>query len=221
MKSLVSTIFSKRVLIPVVLAVIAAGAAWWGFMRQFLEQPKYAVIESFGEFEVRRYQSRIVAEFEVSGGLENASNEGFRALAGYIFGKNKGQQKIAMTAPVDMKPQNIAMTAPVEMKGEGNDWTMSFTMPSKYTLETLPEPLDPRVRLRKTAPKDFVAIRFRGDPDSDEVASRMSALRKESAARGYALKGEPIYARYDPPSTPGFMRRNEVLQEVSRPVDVR
>lgn len=221
MKSLMSMVSSKRVLALGALTIITAGAAWWGFMRLYLEQPKYEVLESFGVFELRRYAPRIVAEFEVSGELENASNEGFQAIAGYIFGKNKGQQKIAMTAPVDMKPQKIAMTTPVQMQGEGKTWTMSFTMPSEYTLETLPEPLNPKVKLRKTEPKTFVAVRFRGAPADDVVAKRMRTVREESVARGFELRGEPIYARYDPPSTPGFMRRNEILQEVLRPAEAQ
>ncbi len=116
-----------------------------------VEQPDYKVEKKDGSIEIRSYGPMIAAEAVVDGERKPAISEGFRLIAGYIFGKNKPQEKIAMTAPVEQqKSQKIAMTAPVEQQAqEANDnaWTVRFIMPKSWTMQTLPAPSDPRVKL--------------------------------------------------------------------------
>ncbi len=113
-----------------------------------VEQPKYAVLESEGNIEVRAYDPTIVAEVEVHGERMQALNQGFRLIADYIFGNNLSSKKVAMTAPVTQEAgEKIAMTAPVTQDGNGDTWKVRFVMPAGYTLESLPKPGNQAVRL--------------------------------------------------------------------------
>jgi SOUL heme-binding protein len=178
------------------------------------EEPPHTVQKLAGGVEIREYAPRIAAETTVSAGEEEARNAGFRRLAGYIFGDNGGQAKIAMTAPVaQQRPAGtkIAMTAPVaQSAGDDGSWVIRFFMPAKWTLEELPTPNDDRVRL-VTVPAETVAVlRFTGDRDAKAVATRTAELRDALRARGYRETGEPTAWFYDPPWTLPFLRRNEV-----------
>lgn len=125
------------------------------------EEPKYILLQKSDSFELREYAPQILAEVTVEGDLDAASNQGFRLIAGYIFGQNQVSEKIAMTVPVAVEPNDqqksakIAMTAPVGIEpvksdqSSGNRWTVSFVMPSEYTLETLPKPLNAKVKIRE------------------------------------------------------------------------
>ncbi|WP_293246055.1 heme-binding protein [Nannocystis sp.] len=184
------------------------------------EQPAFTLVERGAGFELRRYEARLVAEVEVSGDPETASNTGFRLLAGFIFGGNTRAEKVAMTSPVDMRaagePEKIAMTAPVDRQRRGERWVVTFTMPSKYTRETLPRPNDARVQIRDLPAVSFAVRRFSGAPDDAEVASEVTALRAALALAGHSVRDTPaIFSRYDPPWTPAFMRRNEVMLELT------
>lgn len=185
-----------------------------------VEQPAYAVVDARPDFEVRRYEPRLVAEVEVEGDPGRASNAGFRLLADFIFGGNTRAESVAMTAPVDRRAasESIAMTAPVDRHKAGDRWVIAFTMPSKYTRDTLPRPNDRRVRIRELPAVTYAARSFSGAPGEDFVRGEMEALRAAVLAAGLQPAGaEPIYARYDPPWTPGFLRRNEVLLELATP----
>jgi SOUL heme-binding protein len=118
---------------------LALAAASWGPMVSNVEQPNYTVVESNGKFEIRDYAPMIVAETDVTGTRQAAIREGFRTIAGYIFGNNLTSQKITMTAPVTQKTgEKIAMTAPVTQQGDGHAWCIRFVMPASYTMETFP-----------------------------------------------------------------------------------
>jgi len=189
-----------------------------------VEIPEYAVIEARDDFEVRRYAPRLVAEVEVEGDPKRATNAGFRVLADFIFGANTRAESVAMTAPVDRRPaaESIAMTAPVDRRQAGERWVISFTMPSKYTLATLPRPNDRRVSIRELPATMYAVRRFSGAPGEEAVRGEMEALRAAVLAAGLRPTGaEPIYARYDPPWTLGMMRRNEVLLELVDPAAPR
>jgi hypothetical protein len=178
-----------------------------------VDEPKFALEVRDREFEVRRYQPRIVAETHVAGDRKQAESEGFRRLAGYIFGGNKTKTKIAMTAPVGQTAdgRKIAMTAPVGQKADGeSSWTVSFTMPEAETLATLPEPIDPRVTLREVTPVRVAVVKFSGRWTNESFASHAELLRSWLSVRGLRPSGEVEVNRYDPPWTPWFMRRNEV-----------
>ncbi|OWS70601.1 heme-binding protein [Polynucleobacter aenigmaticus] len=191
------------------------------------EEPKYVLLEKSEPFELRAYAPRIVAEVKVDGDLDAASNQGFRLIAAYIFGKNQVSEKIAMTAPVGIesgdqsKSAKIAMTAPVTIEGpksqdksNQNQWTVSFVMPAEYTLNTLPKPLDSQVKIREVPSERRAVITFSGFYNEDKVQEKTQALQDWIKARNMKSIGEPQFARYNPPWTLPFMRRNEVMIQV-------
>jgi hypothetical protein len=183
-----------------------------------IEGPQYQVEMNYPGFEVRRYAPYLVAETEVTGTREQAGNEGFRRLAGYIFGKNEGEKKIAMTAPVaEAKGARIAMTAPVAevpVAGKTDRFTIQFMMPSEFTIESLPKPLDDRIHFRPIPGRRVAAIRYSGTWSESRYASHLQDLQAAMARQGLVAAGEPVWARYDPPFKPWFLRRNEILIEL-------
>ena len=184
------------------------------------EEPKYLLLEKSEPFELRAYAPLIVAEVKVDGDSDAASNQGFRLIAAYIFGKNQVSEKIAMTAPVGIesseqnKSTKIAMTAPVGIESTGNQWTVSFVMPSEYTLASLPKPLDPQVKIRELPAEKKAVITFSGFYNEEKVKEKTQALRDWMKSRNLKSTGEPQFARYNPPWTLPFMRRNEVLIQI-------
>jgi hypothetical protein len=183
-----------------------------------IEESSYSVVEQVDNFELRRYQPNIVAETLVEGDFSEVGNEGFRRLAGYIFGKNRKQQSIDMTAPVSQEPdsEKIAMTAPVSQEAEGGKWRITFTMPAEYTMETLPLPLDDRVILKQEPGRLMAAIQYSGTWSRDRYQEREASLKSFIDEHGLKAVGEPVFARYNAPYTLWFLRRNEVLIPVER-----
>jgi hypothetical protein len=183
-----------------------------------IEEPKFALLEKSGDFELRLYKPMIVAETYVDGSLSEASNTGFRLIAGYIFGGNKSRQdssseRIAMTAPVTLEPssQKIAMTAPVVVESKDNRWRVHFVMPAGYTLNSLPIPNDSRVSLREIAEQKTAVIVFSGFAGEDKVKDKTAELIDWIKSRGFEAASTPQLARYNPPWTLPFFRRNEIL----------
>jgi hypothetical protein len=190
-----------------------------------LEEPKYTVIESASPFELRQYAPMIIAEVTVDGDMSDAGSRGFRLIAGYIFGKNqsktkladsKENEKIAMTVPVTMEPasEKIAMTAPVTMENQkinANEWRMFFVMPSQYTLETLPTPLSPEVKLKEIPPQRKAVISFTGFNSEEKTREKAEELRLWMKSKNLTPLGQPQLARYNPPWSIPFLRRNEVM----------
>ncbi|PCO06265.1 heme-binding protein [Microbulbifer flavimaris] len=182
-----------------------------------IEEPEYAVIEQSKPFELRAYQPKIVAEVQVTGSMDEASGRGFKLLADYIFGNNTartgGNEKIAMTAPVGMEPESekISMTAPVSMEQSGGQWRVSFVMPSQYTMETLPRPNNQAVTLREIPETNYAVIRFSGLAGEDKIARKTAELIEWMDEKGLEPTGQPELARYNPPWTLPFLRRNEVM----------
>lgn len=184
---------------------------------QAIEQPKFRVEQVLvpDRIEVRRYEPYVVAEVVVPGPAEQAGNQGFSYLGGYIFGRNKGERKIAMTAPVTQsaQPVKIEMTAPVTQNavagGQGG-FAVQFMMPSSFTMETLPEPLDPRVTLKPVAEQRVVAITYSGTWTQANYEEHLQKLRETAQRQGLEVQGEPVYARYNGPWVPWFMRKNEI-----------
>ncbi|CAB1059275.1 hypothetical protein D1BOALGB6SA_4037 [Olavius sp. associated proteobacterium Delta 1] len=178
-----------------------------------IEKAKYTVLEKEDDFEIRQYDSQIVAETYVNGDLEDVGNEGFRRLYGYISGDNKKKQSISMTAPVGQEAgsEKIAMTAPVKQEKKDNQWRITFLMPAEYTLETLPEPNDTRVKLKVDPGRLMAAVRYTGTWSEDGYEENRAWLEEYIQKRGLTKAGDPVWARYDPPFMPWFLRRNEVL----------
>lgn len=179
------------------------------------ETPKYQVVEQHPGFEIRQYPDLVVAETEVEGSLESVGNEAFSRLAGYIFGKNRGSRKIAMTAPVTQtssEGEKIPMTAPVTQAPAGDQrWRVQFMMPSQYRLETLPEPIDPRVHLHEVGARRFAVLRYSGTWSERNFRDHLRTLQVAMADEKIDPAGAPEWARYDPPFKPWFMRTNEIL----------
>ncbi len=178
-----------------------------------VEEPAFKTVLSDDSFEVRDYPGLIVAEVTVTGEQKEAANKGFRLLAGYIFGGNKSRKSIAMTAPVAQAPvsEKIAMTAPVMQIQNAGTWIVRFTMPSSYTMEALPEPNDPKVQLRRLPATRFAVLRFSSLASKGDVDVKSTELLAAAKAHHLRASGPVTLAQYDPPWTPWFMRRNEVM----------
>jgi hypothetical protein len=181
-----------------------------------IEEASYKVIEKNGDFELRQYVPQIVAETIIEGDFDKVGNEGFSRLFGYISGKNTKKQSISMTAPVSQEAgsEKIPMTAPVSQEQVGNKWHISFLMPSKYTLETLPESTDKRVILKQIPSRLVAAVTYSGTWSRSSYEEHKAILVKMVRSRNLKPIGEYIFARYNPPFMPWFLRRNEVLVNV-------
>ena len=192
-----------------------------------VEEASYAVVAQDGRFELRDYAPHVVAETVVAGDFEQAGNRAFSALFRYISGDNRSRSKLAMTAPVSQTSrggragaggrddgEKIAMTAPVAQQAAGDRWAVSFTMPAAYSLATLPQPSDPRVVLRQVPARRMAAVHYSGRWSEKSYLRHKAELEAWVAERGLRPAGDVLWARYDPPFAPWFMRRNEILVEV-------
>jgi hypothetical protein len=188
--------------------LLASGAA------MAIDEPRYTVVRTEPAFEVRRYEPYLVAETLVAGSADEAGSQGFRVLAGYIFGKNTGAREIAMTAPVAQTPATIAMTAPVAQSPGAGGHVVQFAMPPEWTLDTLPEPTNPAVSLRALPARTVAVIRYSGTWSQERYAQHLAKLQDALMRTGLRWNGEPVWARYDPPWKPWFLRRNEIWLEL-------
>lgn len=181
-----------------------------------IEEPTYSVVQKTEQFEVRQYAPYLVAEVLVPGPANEAGKQGFNLLGGYIFGKNKGERKLEMTAPVTQTPVEppapikLEMTAPVTQAAAPGGFLVQFVMPKGYTLATLPEPLDAKVKLREVPGNRVAVIRFSGSWSQSLYEEKLQTLRGALAAAGLATVGEPVSSRYNSPFSLPFLRRNEV-----------
>jgi hypothetical protein len=184
----------------------------WSTAAMAIETPDYQVVDRAEPFEVRAYAGYVVAETFVEGDFDRVGNEGFRRLFGYISGDNRGSQKIAMTAPVEQQSAStrIAMTAPVEQQQAGGRWRIAFVLPKSYDLDSAPRPTDERVSIAAMGPRRVAVVRYSGTWSEDRYAEQLAALRAFMAERKLVAAGEPVFARYDPPFMPWFLRRNEI-----------
>ncbi|MBN2570412.1 MAG: heme-binding protein [Deltaproteobacteria bacterium] len=178
-----------------------------------IEKPKYTVLDKQGKFELRHYPSYLIAETVVDSDFKEAGNIAFGRLFKYISGHNRKQESISMTAPVSQTntSEKIAMTAPVNMQQTEGKYAVSFLMPSRYTLETLPEPLDDSVVIKEIPPQKIAAIRYSGTWSQERYEAQKASLQEFLQTNGLVPTGEPVFARYDPPFQIWFLRRNEVL----------
>ncbi|MFY7924482.1 MAG: SOUL family heme-binding protein [Aquidulcibacter sp.] len=182
-------------------------------------EPTFKRVLRDGTFEIRDYDSQVVAEVRVPEGRGDPANAGFRPLARYIFGGNKPRASIAMTAPVtrQQEGQSIAMTAPVTRQDAGAEWKVRFIMPEGSTLATMPVPNDPNVRLLEEPAKRYGVITFSGFGSQAMMAQKSEELRTWLRGKKLTPIGAPIYASYDPPWTAPFLRRHEVWLALAAP----
>ena len=205
------------------MRIILAGAVMiFGVMDAMaIEEATYKVVRKDGKFEIRDYAPHILAEIVVDGDLEEAGNRAFNRLFRYISGDNRSRRKVAMTAPVSQEPEGekIKMTAPVGQQRVQERWAVSFMMPSSYTLETVPEPEDPQITLRQVPARRIAAVRYSGFWSEKGYLRYKLELESWIHERGLAIVGDPIWARYNPPFTPWFLRRNEILIPIDASAD--
>ncbi len=181
------------------------------------EEPKYTLLEKDQAFELRAYTPKIIAEVIVDGDMREASSKGFRLIADFIFGNNTAQsgksEKISMTAPVSMEPgaEKISMTVPVGVQQASDGWKVYFVMPSQYALETLPKPNNPLVSIKQIPSQKFAVVRFSGLVDEEKMANKVVELTHWIEIKKLKMIGGPELARYNPPWTLPFLRRNEVM----------
>ena len=186
-----------------------------------IEEPQYTVIESGEDFEIRQYEPYIVAEVTVDGSMRRSGNSAFRILASYIFGENRSSTRMNMTAPVESRAtgERMNMTAPVETVDNGDgSYIYGFVMERRYTLETLPTPIDQRIRIREVPARTMAVRSFTGLWTDGNYERHESELLSIVRDRDMQVVGSPVFARYDGPMTPFFMRRNEVMVEIAEPV---
>lgn len=182
-----------------------------------IEEPKFTVSVRGESYEIRSYEPTIVAETMIDASFDEAGNQAFKILAGYIFGNNTTQAKIAMTAPVaQTKSEKIAMTAPVNLSKGPNGFRVQFTMPAEYNLQNLPKPNDERVKIREIPQRKVAVYSYSGSWSEEryntKLAEFVAALEKDKVA----TVGEPIFARFNSPFRIWFLRRNEIWLEVAQ-----
>lgn len=200
-----------RFSLPLLLSFLWMGAA------VAVEEPKNQVLSAEGSFEVRHYAPVLIAEVLVDGDMDEASGQGFRLIADYIFGNNQSEDsaassKIAMTAPVSIESQSTQPDI-----GSASQWRVSFVMPSQYTLKTIPKPKNKAVSLRAVPEKYVVVLKYSGFNSAAKVQRLSDEALAWGRAQGLKILGQPQLARYDPPWTLPMFRRNEIMVEVAAP----
>jgi len=182
------------------------------------EEPEYQVVRQLPDIEVRQYATYAAAQVVVPGPAEEAGNQAFPILAGYIFGKNKGERKLAMTAPVTQAaaPVKLEMTAPVTQSVAPGGFVVQFVLPKGITVANAPEPLDTRIQLLEVVPAKVAVIRYSGFWSESNYDQHFAKLKAAMRDADLMWTGDPVYARYDAPFMPWFLRRNEIRLHLSQ-----
>lgn len=207
--------FKKNYFLYTVIFIFLVLLSLSGTIMSQVSEPKFKVVASHGNIEIREYDPILVAQVKVGGERKNAISEGFKILADYIFGNNVSRQKINMTAPVTQQEgEKIAMTAPViqQESKDGGYWHIRFVMPFEY----LPRPNNSQIELLAVLAKCYAVIRFSGLASQDSLQKHLERLRKYVKVEKIHPTGDPIFAFYNPPWTMPFLRRNEIMIEVKK-----
>lgn len=204
----------QRTVLAVILMAVLGGCS-----AMATEEAAYTVVLKEDPFELRRYDPHIIAETTVDADFEDAGSQAFGRLFKYISGNNTTRQEVDMTSPVGQASasQKLDMTSPVGQKKEGERWAVSFMMPAAFTLETLPVPNDPAVMLRRVPARHMATVRYSGFWSEKGYLRHKARLDAWIERRGFSTVGAPIWARYNPPFMPWFLRRNEILVPVADP----
>lgn len=205
----------------IVIVLIILGIIWVAYSYlsvRGIEHPKYTVLTKHGGYEIREYDPFLSAEVVVKGTQKESLSKGFKMLFDYISGNNRSQESVKMTAPVTQQQaemsERIAMTAPV-MQEQGEDsYIVSFMLPGSLTSDTAPVPLDSSVRIVKRERKKVAVLRFEGYATENKIKKKQARLTELLQKDGYRIGSSFHLALYNPPWTPPFMRRNEVMFDI-------
>lgn len=180
------------------------------------EEPEFKVESKNSNYEVRVYGPTLVAETKVESEFDKAGNAAFKILADYIFGNNRSKTKIEMTAPVTQQPdsEKIEMTAPVSQIKDKGGYLVQFTMPKKFTLDSLPTPNDPRVKVRLLPPRKVAVYSYSGSWSEKRYNEKLEDFKSQLQKNGVTISGEPVFARFNSPFQIWFLRRNEIWLEI-------
>ena len=185
--------------------VVLVGLAIWTVIPKFLETPEYNVELSDKNFELRRYQSFIKTKVYTEGSQNQALRSGFRPLVRFIGAKERSSEKISMTVPV--------MQEQTQTDGK---WAVSFSMPSKYSLDVIPRPASSNLKHELVPKKLMAVIQFSGRATEGLLRTKETELRNWLRDSNYKIIGFAHYYFYNDPITPGILRKNEVLFEVEQ-----
>lgn len=184
------------------------------------EEPEFTVLFQEGNIEIREYEPRIIAHVKTIGDFDDASSKGFKMLADFIFGNNNinnTSKKISMTAPVSasLSSKKISMTAPVIAENNNNEWSIAFVMPKEFTLETLPIPNNQNIRITALPKEKFAVIVFSGLVRESSYDKKVDSLNEFIKEKKLTPLSTIQIARYNPPWTLPFFRRNELLIKIN------
>ena len=186
--------------LSITIVLLILSQFFMAYQSNKIETPKYTVLKSYDDFELRQYGSMILAQTVMqSASYENTSSQGFRTVASYIFGGNDENKKIAMTAPVIM-----------EM---GDDTKMSFVMPKEHSMESLPEPSSEEVKILKVSPKKYAVITFPGYANNKKIDKYAKKLLRSIKSEGLETVGNVKFMGYNAPWQV-IGRKNEIAVEV-------
>ena len=208
----------KKIFVATILllSVLALGAAMIGPIMSNVEVPAYKILKKEQNIEIRQYPPLIIAEVKTAGSRQASINDGFRILADFIFGNNEGEKQLSMNGPITQQEGiKIAMTAPVQQEKTDAEWATSFIMPSKFSIDTIPNPINDRIKIIQIPSKRYAVITFAGRSTEENLTKHTNELEKYMNGSSYSKVGNAKYAFYNPPWTLPFLRRNEVQFELT------
>jgi hypothetical protein len=196
------------------LSIVFISILFYSFVTMAIEEPSYTVEKKYDNFEIRNYGPVLVAQTENNEKFDEAGNKAFRILADYIFGNNISKTKISMTAPVTQQSEKISMTAPVNQIPSATGFVVQFVMPSEYTRETLPAPVDPRVQIIELPPRRVAVYTYSGSWSEERFQKKLTDFKAQLEKENLTTVGEPIFARFNSPFQLWFLRRNEIWLQI-------
>ena len=207
----------KKIFVAILLIVVVLvfGAAMIGPIMSNVEVPAYKILKKEQNIEIRQYPPLIIAEVKTAGSRQASIGDGFRILADFIFGNNEGEKQLSMNGPVTQQEGiKIAMTAPVQQEKTDTEWAISFIMPSKFSIDTIPNPINDRIKIIQIPSKRYAVITFSGRSTEANLTKHTNELEIYMNGSSYSKVGNAKYAFYNPPWTLPFLRRNEVQFEI-------
>ena len=208
----------KKIFVTTILllSVLAVGAAMIGPIMSNVEVPAYKILKKEQNIEIRQYPPLIIAEVKTAGSRQASISDGFRILADFIFGNNEGEKQLSMNGPIRQQEGiKIAMTAPVQQEKTDAEWAISFIMPSKFSIDTIPNPINDRIKIIQIPSKRYAVVTFSGRSTEENLTTHTNELEKYIYGSNYSKAGNAKYAFYNPPWTLPFLRRNEIQFELT------